>query len=155
MKKKLLFVFLSLFSVSAMASTASYLFLQTAANAQLRHDQGDKYTLTLHKGADHIGYFTNRPVRKSGLLAMDKFEKLWTTKKLAHNFTQEPPNVAIAMVMSNGQKQSFIAVMSKPVVKGKDVSYQLTKTSKKKVATGSSSNVVLFIDDINWNPGGF
>lgn len=155
MKKIILALLLSLFSVTALASSASYLFLQSAPSADLIKDKAGKYTLVLHQGAKHIGYFTNRPVRKSGLLDLAQFKALWTSKKVKPNFTQVPPNAALAMVMNNGSKQSFVAVLSKPQIKGQDVIYHLTKISKNKIKPGNVSDLVIFIDDISWNPGGF
>ena len=154
--KKILLPLLLLFSTSLFASTnASYLFLATAPSAKLIKEKGDNYSLELQKGPSQVGYFTDRPVRESGLMDMSQFLKLWDSKKIKNNFTKMPPNAAIAMILSNGKKQSFVAVLGKPEVKHGKVTYHLTKTSKNKIQVGKAKHVILFIDDIKWNPGGF
>lgn len=131
------------------------LFLAAAPKAKLVHKQADHYLLMVRNAPGSMAYFTDRPVRKSGLIEVDQFTKLWTNASIKNNFTSNPPNVAVAMLMGDGTKQSFIAVMGKPMIKDKFIVYPLTKISKNSVHSGNSTNTILFIDDVTWNPGGF
>jgi len=131
------------------------LFLAAAPKARLIHQQADHYLLMVRNAPGNIAYFTNRPARKTGVLAVDKFVSLWTNANIKNNFTKNPPNVAVAMSMDNGLNQSFIAIMGKPLIKGKFIAYPLTKISKNKIHPGNSLNTIVFIDDVSWNPGGF
>ncbi len=136
-------------------SNTQLLFLAAAPKAVLTQDKNGSYELTVSNALGNMAYFTNRPERKSGLIEVDKFITLWTNKEIKNNFATNPPNVAVAMLMENGHKQSFIAIMNKPLVKGNLITYPLTKISKNKITTGTSVNTIIFIDDVTWNPGGF
>lgn len=154
--KKILLPLLLLFSTTLMASTsASYLFLATASSAKLVNEKGDSYNLEVQKGPSHVGYFTDRPVRDSGLIEMSQFLKLWDSKQVKNNFTKIPPNAAFTMILPDGKKQSFVAELGKPEVTNGNLIYQLTKISKNKIQVGEVKNVIIFIDHIKWNPGGF
>ncbi len=153
--KKIILIFTLLFSSLAMANQASYLFLASGKDAQLTHIIGNRYTLTINQALPHVAYFTDRPERVSGLLSNQKFVQLWTDSKLADNFSKMPPNAAVSLVSEDGSKQNFIAVMGQPKMNNGKVVFHLTKTSKNTVKPMNAKEVVLFIDDISWNPGGF
>lgn len=153
--KKILFIMTLLFSSLAMAGQGNYLFLASGKNAVLSHDKGNQYTLTIIQAQPHVAYFSDRPERVSGLVSNQRFVKLWTDGKLADNFSKMPPNAAVSLISESGNKENFIAVMGKPEMKNGKVIFKLIKTSKNSIKPIKAKEVVLFIDGISWNPGGF
>ncbi|CDZ78538.1 hypothetical protein BN59_02848 [Legionella massiliensis] len=154
MKKIIFFVLLALGS-QIYASDASYLFFQSASQASLTKLDKNNYRLTLEESPRYINYFTDRPIRKSGIFSLSKFFSLWSNKKIKNNFTDSPPNVALSMVSKDRKRHNFIAIVSKPVYKEGIVSYQIHPLNNYSLQPDQFKYVMLFFDDIHWNPGGF
>ncbi|KTD64828.1 hypothetical protein [Legionella spiritensis] len=154
--KKIIALTLWLCSSFAMATTDNnMLFLQSASAGELVKNKGQHYTLILKKSPDYVGYFTDRPQRKAGMVSLRQFIALWQNKTIKNNFSDVPPNAAIAMKLASGQLQNFVAVVSAPGYDNKTVSYQLDVISKQPLQTGKIVHANMFFDDIHWNPGGF
>lgn len=74
----------------------SYLFTQSAKAASLEKIQGAMkgYKLTLKQINAHVSYFSERPTRKTGVMPVERFLKLWEqTGK--NNFRKDPPNAEL------------------------------------------------------------
>ena len=156
MLKKYFALLLLLSSSFAMAtSPGNFLFLQTATSGTLVQNQDNSYTLTLNNLPQYVNYFSSRPERKAGIINLQEFINLWTDSKLKNNFSQDPPNAAIALKAKAKKAQSFVAIVSNPTYKGNSLSYKLKLISKQGIDTGSLAHITLFFDDIPWNPGGF
>lgn len=155
MLKKFLGISLLLASSYALAGTeSSYLFLQTASEGELVKNKDKSYTLTLKNITKHVNYFTDRPERKAGIMTLKQFLELWKNEQKG-NFSEVPPNVAIAMKPVMGQSQSFVAVASKPAYANNTLSYQLNIISKTPLNPGKLAYINMFFDDIPWGGGGF
>ena len=118
MKKLLLLCMLCCFSIAYATEKPKYLYISTAPKARLIKKAEDRYELIFNQESAKIGYFTDRPYRDTGILEFEQFLHLWTTKKVNNNFSKVPPNVAVAMILSNGKKQGFVAEMGLPITRG-------------------------------------
>ncbi|KTD51421.1 hypothetical protein Lqui_0265 [Legionella quinlivanii] len=154
--KKLLGTVCLVVSSYAMASTqTNYMFFQSDSQAQLVKNADSSYTLTLQNPPNYLSYFSDRPVRSTGLVSLSEFLKLWTDNSIKDNFKEVPPNVAFAMMPASGKQQNFVAVVSSPHYKNNEVSYKLAIIDKQTIQTGKMTHVDAFFDNIPWNPGGF
>lgn len=149
-------------TIKPMQSTA--MFIQTAKSGQIYKikDSKNLYSLTLHDIAPYVNYFTDRPVRKTGLLPIDKFTQLWTNTD-ANNFKVDPPNVAIESVsikfLIHRKNVKMVAEVTNPKYDAvsHSITYQLrflteAPNIKKPVHLGYT---VLFFDSIHWSTDGF
>ena len=145
---------LALSSLSFASVPESYLFVQSAPSASLVYDKGNHYTLTLRNPPPHVWYFTDRPERKSGAVPVDKFLGLWKFNGVSDNFKQNPPNAAIALMTVNSDKVGMVVTITEPEHDGDSLVYHLTKISKGEIPSGEYSQAILFIDNVQWGPGG-
>lgn len=155
MLKNLTRIGLILFSSFAFAESNSILFFQTANQADLIKEKGDRYTLRIVKPLEHINYFSNRPKKQAGFLPLHTFLTFWKDKKIPYNFAKIPPNVAITSMLRNGKQQNYVASITNATYKNKSLQYTLDIIVKKPIHTGQMKHISLFFDDINWDPGGF
>ncbi len=143
-------------SLTLQAKTEQNNFLiQSATDVDLKHLTGEQYQLIIHKPTEHIGYFTDRPVRKAGLISLKDYQMLWASKKVKNNFSQQAPNAAISMQLDKGKQQSFIVILGQPILKKGLMIYSLTKISAPAIETGHSRSLVMFVDSVHCNSGGF
>ena len=68
----------------------------------------DGSRLVLHGPDPHITYFCDRPVRSAGHLTLDEMMDLVTEGK--NNFTENPPNAAVAIFDPDGSVSDAIKV---------------------------------------------
>ncbi|QDP73345.1 hypothetical protein FOG18_12610 [Legionella israelensis] len=155
MKKSVLGITLLLSSSIAMASSGSYLFLETAYQGSLIKNKDNSYSLTLQNESKNIDYFADRPARKTGTMPLQEFVGLWKNKDIKNNFSDIPPNVAITLKDAAGQSKHFFAEVLNPTYSKDRVNYKLIVLSKNPVPTGKVKDLSLFFDGIHWNPGGF
>ena len=66
-------------------------------------------TLTL-KGVPLVVYFSDRPVRVSGHISLEKIIGLW--KKGEDNFKADPPNAELAIYDESGDKHAVLIISS-------------------------------------------
>lgn len=152
MKKIVLWLLLG-FSSLSYALESNYLFLQGALSGYLTPLSRDTYSITLKKSSD-ISYFTDRPNRQSGKINLAQFLAMWHDKTIKNNFNDNPPNTAIVMVDTQNKWHHTIAIVTNPVGNEDTVTYQLQPIDGKPLPIGELRHVVLFFDDIRWNPGG-
>lgn len=157
---KKLFLVTCLFSSIAAAGNTSpnnqVVFVQHANSSLVKADsqQAGSYQVTLHKPAEFVSFFSDRPARKTGLVPTSQFVKLWNENSKS-GFTQDPPNAAL-------ESKNFNAVgtLTQPKIDKKtgDVSYRFTPLASDANAAKMNKKLgytVLFIDDVSWDPGGF
>ena len=150
MKKILCFL---LFSISSLAyALDNYLFVQSTSNASISK-LNDKYILTLKKRGQ-LSYFTDRPKRQSGEIEITEFLDIWRDKTIKDNFAEDPPNAAIVMMDGQNKWHNTIGIISNPTDGGDTICYQIQTIDGKPLLTGKFKHIILFFDDIRWNPGG-
>lgn len=153
--KKVLSILLFVLSGLSFAIESNYLFLQGASEGSIHQLEKNIYLITFKKSDDYVSYFTDRPARESGMVKLNEFLNLWRDKKIKNNFADNPPNVAMMIVTSKGQRYNAIGIVTKPVNKNGEVSYHVQPIDKKPLPIGKLSYIGFFFDDISWNPGGF
>ena len=125
---------------------ASFLFVLRADTGVIaKTDEG--YTLTLQSMDDKVLYFSDRPVRKAGFIAIGQFMGDWAKGK--NNFQVNPPNAAIvhAALKTNekGIAQAIPVELTNPVASSDGWLFHL-KDLQGKMNTGSYKKIVIFID---------
>ena len=144
------------FSSLSFATVDSVLFFQSSTDATItKGTTKNTFTITLNHPSDYVSYFTDRPVRKAGVISLSRFLSLWTDKNVKNNFSQNPPNVAINMVLEQGKEQNAVVEIAKPSFINNVISYQISTLGNQSLEVGKVKHLVLFFDDIPWNPGGF
>ena len=122
------------------------MFVQSAESLK-----ADDKTLRLVNVSPQTIWFTDRPVRKAGHVAMADYMKEWTAAAGKDNFSKDPPNATLS-VYEAGQAENTLTVVEifDPKVQGKDLVYRYKLIEGKVPASGGASS--LFIDWIG--PGG-
>jgi len=122
------------------------MFVQTADDFR-----ADAKTLRLVNVGKQTLYFSDRPVRIAGHIAMPDYFKEWTAAAGADNFSKDPPNATLS-VYEPGMKENALTVVeiSHPVVDGNDLVYNYKLIEGKMPKAGGAA--ALFIDWIG--PGG-
>lgn len=152
MKRIILFLLLSLSSL-VHALESNYFFLQRALHGYITQTGKNTYSIKL-KESSEIEYFPDRPIRQSGKMKLSEFLDMWQDKTIKNNFVDVPPNTAIVMVDRHNKWHNSIVIASNPVRQGNTVIYQIQPIDGKSPPIGELKHVVLFFDDIHWNPGG-
>jgi len=153
--KKIMMLLLLGFTSLSFASADNVLFFQSSSDGVIAKSGKNTYSLTLKANSGYVSYFTDRPVRKAGTVSLQKFISMWNDKKIKPNFAESAPNVAINLVSQQGKNQNAVVEVSNPTYADNTVTYQLSMIDKKPLLEGNLKHVVLFFDDIHWNPGGF
>jgi hypothetical protein len=122
------------------------MFVQTADDIKV----GDK-TLRLLNVGKHTIYFSDRPVRIAGHIAMPIYLDEWKAEAGPDNFGNDPPNATLS-VYEPGHSENTLAVVeiSHPVVDGNDLVYDYRLIEGTMPKAGGAT--ALFIDWIG--PGG-
>lgn len=154
MKKLVLFLFLIVSGLS-FAGENNYLFFQSAQQAKIVKVKDNNYVLTLKKSDDYVSYFADRPMRRAGTITLTRFLSMWSNKAIANNFAENPPNAAIVVVTKSGERKNAVGVISNPVIHHNKIIYDVKVIDNQALPEGNLKHVVLFFDDITWNPGGF
>lgn len=150
--RKLLLVFLWAFTTAAFTKPTQYLFFQTASEGMLTKLHKQNYLLVLNALPAHVHYFNIAPNKKVGVLNLSKFLSLWRDETLGHNFVNNPPNAVISMISRKGKQQILVAIVSNPGFDQGRVSYQISVLDERQIELGAFKNIVLYFDDIDWNP---
>ncbi|KTD53001.1 hypothetical protein [Legionella quateirensis] len=153
--KKLLLVTLMIFCGVAFSANESFLFFQTATEGNLKKVNNNHYLLTIQHAPKYVNYFSDRPVRKSGIMKLAKFNSFWTNDEIKNNFKTNPPNVAIVLVDAQGKRQDLVAIASNPKLSKEQLTYELQPIKTQNVYIGPFKYMLMITDDISWNPGGF
>lgn len=151
--KKILFVLLMSISYLSFSGKDKYLFYQTSTQGSITKLHKNNYILTLNPLMDHIRYVTVKASKKAGTITLAQFISLWNDKTVKDNFTNNQPHAVISMVSDKGNRQQIIvATVSNPGFAKAAVSYQISVLDDTQVQMGSFRHLVLFFDDILWNP---
>lgn len=138
-------------------TSPSYLFTQSAREASIEKSQTQNnfYTLTLKQVNDHVTYFSERPARKTGVMSIEKFLRLWEQKG-TQSFRKDPPNAELHLTYIGPDKvektQEFAVELTDPNYNkmAGSLSYQIKLLTGNTISfpqQGHYKNVTLFIDD--------
>ena len=103
--------------------------------------EGD--TLTL-KDIPLVVYFTDRPVRQSGHISLEKFIGMWDQG--VDNFKDVPPTAQLSVYDESGDKHDVL-IISSPKVKGDTISFKVKELEESESIPKSFRHSTLFIDN--------
>lgn len=136
---------------------ASFLFVLRAEKGSIiKTTEG--YEIILHEMDPKVLYFSDRPVRKAGLLSLANFMKNWG--KGGDSFDKDPPNASLThadfATDKDGVSQDIAVELSHPVAISDDAWKFKVKALDGKMSIGDYHGIVLFIDDseitYSWKP---
>ncbi len=123
------FLVLALFTNTVIASTnapttttkknINYLFVQSASKLRLEQDREkpNTYKLLLRDVSPDVTYFTERPYRKTSMMPIEAFVKLWH-KGNKDSFMYNPPNAAVVATQrgffSKDKELNVVMELSEP-----------------------------------------
>ena len=120
-------------------TTVELLFVQNAEGVVFENG-----TLTLKGVSPSVIFFSDRPKRVAGHVALPGFLDAWDEGK--DSFAEDPPNAALSIV-GEGQVTSVVVEISNPQLEGDELSYEVVQILEGELpATGGTSS--LFIDDL-------
>ncbi|MGK7897088.1 MAG: glycine zipper family protein [Xenococcus sp. (in: cyanobacteria)] len=101
-------------------------------------------TLTLKGVSPSVIFFSDRPQRVAGHVALPRFLDAWDEGK--DNFAEDPPNAALSIV-GKGEVTSVVIEIANPQLEGDELSYEIVQILDGELpATGGISS--LFIDGL-------
>ncbi len=101
-------------------------------------------TLTLKGVSPSVIFFSDRPKRVAGHVALPGFLDAWDEGK--DSFAEDPPNAALSIV-GDGIVTSVVVEIANPQLQGDELSYDIVQVLEGELpATGGTSS--LFIDDL-------
>ncbi|MCP4380734.1 MAG: hypothetical protein GY798_04820 [Hyphomicrobiales bacterium] len=80
---------------------------------------GDSLTL---KSVPLVVYFSDRPARIAGHIALDNFLQIWENN--ADSLNKDPPNAELVVYNKSGDTQAVL-IISKPTVDGDSISFAM------------------------------
>ena len=115
----------------------------------------DKGTVTLKGVSPMTIFFSDRPVRIAGHLnTKDEFVPLWDEGK--DSFLKDPPNATISMYeKGKDQLKDVVVKLSKPRLKGEDLTYDITVIQGKVPMKGGPCSVFIDIIGLPFTPLSF
>jgi hypothetical protein len=115
----------------------------------------DKGTLTLKNVSPMTVFFSDRPVRIAGHFnTKDEFVPLWDEGK--DSFLKDPPNATVSMYeKGREQLEDVVVKLSKPRLKGKDLTYDITVIEGKAPKMGGACSVFIDIIGLPFTPLSF
>jgi hypothetical protein len=123
------------------AKEADFLFVQNAKSMTYAKATG-KLTM---KGVSPVTiFFTDRPERIAGNMPTSVFVPFWSEGK--DSFSKDPPNANLSVLEKDKALADVVVVLSHPVLKGEDLSYDVRVLEGDMPARGGP--VSLFIDVI-------
>jgi hypothetical protein len=121
------------------ATEVELLFVQNAEEVVF-----ENRTLTLKGISPAVIFFSDRPQRVAGHVALPGFLKAWDEGK--DSFADDPPNATLSIV-GEGQVTSVIVEIANPQLQGDELSYQVVQILEGELpANGGTSS--LFIDGL-------
>lgn len=128
-------------------SKIQLMFVQTADDFK-----ADDKTLRLVNVGQQTLYFSDRPVRVAGHLAMPAYMDEWKAGEGPDNFSSDPPNATLS-VYESGRHENTLAVVkiSHPIIDGKDLVYNYKLIEGAMPKAGGAT--ALFIDWIGVGGG--
>jgi hypothetical protein len=115
----------------------------------------DKGTLTLKGVSPMTIYFSDRPVRLAGHFnTKDEFVPLWDEGK--DSFLKDPPNATVSMYeKGKDQLMDVVVKLSKPRLKGDDLTYDIKVIEGKVPKKGGACSVFIDIIGLPFTPLSF
>jgi hypothetical protein len=115
----------------------------------------DKGTVTLKGVSPMTIFFSDRPVRIAGHFnTKDEFVPLWDEGK--DSFLKDPPNATISMYeKGKDQLEDVVVKLSKPRLKGEDLTYDITVIEGKVPKKGGPCSVFIDIIGLPFTPLSF
>jgi hypothetical protein len=88
------------------------LFVQAAPHGTLVSAAGanDRFTLTLRDTARQVIWFSDRPERHYGHLAVERFVRAWKS----FGFGSDPPNAALTLLRADDEEDTLIVELGAP-----------------------------------------
>jgi hypothetical protein len=119
----------------------SLLFVINAKRGVISADQ-----LELENVANAVVYFSDRPERIAGHIALESFLKSWN--KSADSFAADPPNAVLSITEDGKTFNTVVVVLKNPTFKGEKLTFQIKIIEGVVPANGTLSftNDPLFID---------
>jgi hypothetical protein len=130
--------------------TVQVLFVQNAKAVVF-----DKGTVTLKGVSPMTIFFSDRPVRIAGHFnTKDEFVPFWDEGK--DSFLKDPPNATISMYeKGKDQLKDVVVKLSKPRLKGEDLTYDITVIEGKVPKKGGACSVFIDIIGLPFTPLSF
>ena len=112
-------------------------------------------TLTLRGVSPMTVFFSDRPVRIAGHFnTKDEFVPLWDEGK--DSFLKDPPNATVSMYeKGREQLEDVVVKLSRPRLKGKDLTYDITVIEGKAPKMGGACSVFIDIIGLPFTPLSF
>lgn len=112
---------------------------------QGQYSEGKLMLTDVGKG---VSYFSDRPVRKAGMVEMEKFLTAWS-KNEKDNFSQNPPNASLVAYEGAGDKYSEVTVeIQNPNYERNMLTFDVKFIGEKKLDENAHlEGILLFIDD--------
>ncbi len=146
--RKVLFTLFVVLATSAWPALASsddpvseLLFVQSASS--MVYKEGKPATLTLENVSPTVIFFSDRPQRVAGHVAMPGFLDAWNEG--SDSFLDDPPNANLSL-LDDGKVTNVVIELLNPQYDGTDLSYQVKVLEGKLPATGGTT--ALFIDGL-------
>ncbi len=92
-----------------------------------------------------VVYFTDRPVRQSGHITLNKFIDMWD--RGVDSFKLDPPTAQLSVYDEDGDLHD-VMIISSPIVKGDSVSFKVKELEEKDNIPLSFEHATLFIDPL-------
>ena len=126
---------------------AQLMFVQTADDLK-----ADGKTLRLVNVGKQTLYFSDRPVRIAGHMAMPAYMDEWKASEGPDNFGADPPNATLSVIEPEKPENTLAVVeISHPVIDGNDLVYEYKLIEGEMPKTGGAT--ALFIDWIGVGGG--
>jgi hypothetical protein len=142
-------------SPTAKKADVDLLFIQVAKHGSLTpiKDKPGFYELKLQGVDAYVQYFSNRPVRITGLYPTSKFSSNWEKGQKPSSFNKMPPNAALSAVELHLIKNKMVNIvlqLSSPIYNAQKhtLTYtaQILANSKNQVPMKHMEHIALFID---------
>jgi hypothetical protein len=131
----------------AQQEKAQLMFVQTAEDLK-----ADDKTLRLVNVGQQTLYFSDRPVRIAGHMAMPAYLDEWKAGAGPDNFAADPPNATLSVLEPDKAENTLVVVeISHPVVDGSDLVYKFKLIEGEMPESGGAT--ALFIDGIGVGGG--
>ena len=123
------------------------MFVQTAEDMK-----ADDKTLRLVNVGKQTVFFSDRPERIAGHIAMPAYLEEWTAAAGKDNFSNDPPNATLSVYEPGGKENALAVVeISHPAVEGNDLVYHYKLIEGPMPKSGGAT--ALFIDWIGVGGG--
>ena len=124
-----------------------YLFVMMAKDSSIT-EVNNTYTLTLYDVDRNLAMFTDRPVRKGGLMKIEDFMALWSNSGETNSFAKDNPNASLVYVVNDQFKQVTITLKNPQYdhEHGR-LTFEATVVGSDTMPMGSLGATALFIDN--------